>query len=336
MAILFLDSPTSREGAFKWSGFSGVAVLTGTPYGGDYYRYQANNTHFTNYTITPAASSVVFSFLSRFTAAQDGNLNNHTIEVFGDGGGTEHMTFGVSGSGQVTCRRGGGNGTLIVASDPSVIVINDWHHWEIRCVVHDTTGIVQVWIDGVQVINATNVDTKNGGTNNTIDKVEFFRTAAGEHHAADFVITNGTTPLGVTRVHPLLPDADGNYTAFTPSTGTSHFALVDEQTPNGDTDYNSATTEGDKDSYTFPSLPTGTWDILAVQTALNARRFDPGTKFLRPFIRISATDYVGTSHVLSESYGAKLDLWETNPATASAWTQAEVDAIEVGAEVRDS
>lgn len=335
MAILFFDSPTSREGAWKWDQFSGVATLTGTPYGGDYYRYQANNTHFTIKDF-PDVTSCVFSFLSRFTASQDNNGNNHTITVRGDGGATEHITFGVTAAGAVTARLGGGNGTLIAVSAGGVITINAWHHWEIRVTISDTTGIIQVWIDGAQVINGSGLDTKNGGTADAIDRIEFFRTAAGEHHVADFVISDATTPLGVTRVTPLLPTADGNYTAWTPSTGTSHFALVDEQTPNGDTDYNAATTEGDKDSYTFANLPTGDWDIIALQVSLNARRFDPGTKYIRPFLRISATDYAGASQLLAESYLAKLQIWETNPATAAAFTEAEIDALEVGAEVRDS
>ena len=46
-----------------------------------------------------------------------------------------------------------------------------------------------------------------------------------------------------------LPTSDGNYTQWTPSTGTSHFALVDESPCNGTTDYNSTNTVGNRDSY---------------------------------------------------------------------------------------
>jgi hypothetical protein len=47
----------------------------------------------------------------------------------------------------------------------------------------------------------------------------------------------------------LLPSADGNYLQWTPSTGSTHYTLVDEQVCNGTTDYNFTTTVGNRDSY---------------------------------------------------------------------------------------
>src|SRR6266404_4982316 len=57
----------------------------------------------------------------------------------------------------------------------------------------------------------------------------------------------------------LLPQSDGNYTQWTPSAGTSHFALVDEGACNGATDYNSTTVVGNRDSYgvSVASIPDG-------------------------------------------------------------------------------
>lgn len=47
----------------------------------------------------------------------------------------------------------------------------------------------------------------------------------------------------------LLPNSDGNYLQWTPSTGTTHYTLVDESTCNGTTDYNSTVTTVNRDSY---------------------------------------------------------------------------------------
>ncbi|MBX4192111.1 hypothetical protein KW798_01360, partial [Candidatus Parcubacteria bacterium] len=47
----------------------------------------------------------------------------------------------------------------------------------------------------------------------------------------------------------LLPNSDGNYLQWTPSTGVTHFTLVDESSCNGTTDYNFTTTVGNRDSY---------------------------------------------------------------------------------------
>lgn len=49
----------------------------------------------------------------------------------------------------------------------------------------------------------------------------------------------------------LLPAGDGNYKQWTPSTGSTHYTLVDEASCNGNTDYVSTTTVNNRDSYTF-------------------------------------------------------------------------------------
>jgi hypothetical protein len=57
----------------------------------------------------------------------------------------------------------------------------------------------------------------------------------------------------------LLPLSDGSNTAFTPSSGTTHYTLVDETTCNGNTDYNSTNVVGNRDSYnvSVSSIPNG-------------------------------------------------------------------------------
>src|SRR5689334_12259935 len=56
----------------------------------------------------------------------------------------------------------------------------------------------------------------------------------------------------------LLPVSDGHYAQWTPSTGTSHFANVDE-TPCNTTDFNSTTVVRNRDSYgvSVSSIPDG-------------------------------------------------------------------------------
>jgi hypothetical protein len=57
----------------------------------------------------------------------------------------------------------------------------------------------------------------------------------------------------------LLPVSDGAYKQWTPSTGTTHYTLVDDAACNGTTDYNSTTVVGNRDSYAVStsSIPNG-------------------------------------------------------------------------------
>jgi len=57
----------------------------------------------------------------------------------------------------------------------------------------------------------------------------------------------------------LLPFSDGFYSQWDPKTGTSHFAMVDETSCNGTTDFNKTTIIGERDSYgiSLSSIPNG-------------------------------------------------------------------------------
>lgn len=57
----------------------------------------------------------------------------------------------------------------------------------------------------------------------------------------------------------LLPTSDGAYTQWTPSTGSTHYTLVDESSCNGTSDYNSTNTVGNRDTYgvSIASVPNG-------------------------------------------------------------------------------
>ncbi len=57
----------------------------------------------------------------------------------------------------------------------------------------------------------------------------------------------------------LLPSGEGAYMQWAPSTGSSHYAVVDESSCNGNTDFNRETTVGQRDSYALnlTSIPNG-------------------------------------------------------------------------------
>ncbi len=60
-------------------------------------------------------------------------------------------------------------------------------------------------------------------------------------------------------VNNLFPSSDGTYTQWTPSTGSTHYTLVDESSCNGTTDYVRTATVGNRDSYgiSLSAVPDG-------------------------------------------------------------------------------
>jgi hypothetical protein len=344
MAIYFLDSANGGDVASRWLVGTPNGIQAGvSPSGRAAYEFipTANlNECVYQYPTPVTQANAGFYFSLRDQLNNDFSANSQLFRFHGPTG-TVHMAFTVDGSGAIHGRLGGGSGANQVQSANSVILLNTWHHVEVASQVADSGGRFIVWVDGVNVIDFTG-DTRNGGSDTTIGQVRWGRTSVsgGESQISDIRIGDGLTQVGVTTVGMLLPDGAGNTTGLSQQPGTgSNFDKVDEATPNGNTDYVFSATEGNFDLYTLTNLlasPTGSWEVKAVQTTLNAQASDGGAKFIRPVLRSGGSNAVGASQVLPASYTSRMEVFENNPVTAAAWTEAEVNALEVGPEVRDS
>jgi hypothetical protein len=149
------------------------------------------------------------------------------------------------------------------------------------------------------------------------------------------VDTSGTTNndyLGDVRVDLLMPTADGAHAGMTPSTGTAHYALVDEAAPNT-TDYVSSSVAGTKDTYIFQDISTNTAAIFGVAVTNYARKDAAGAGALANIVRIGGTNYLQPVAQLSASWTANENLVPLNPATNSPWTTSDVNSAEFGVEV---
>lgn len=336
MPVLFMDTPDSREGATKWNDYDPSIAAGVTPDGGDAYSYASSGSPATGKAITPTASVVVNCRMHNTTLSGDGDATNSDVLWFGtDAGATRHINFGFLTDGSVRIRRGAGTGTILATSAPGVLTASVWFDLEVRVTIADAGGRAQVWVNGALVIDFTG-DTRNGGTSTLIDMVVWSRGNSGTQRAADFVIRDDTAPIGPCRVVALRPNGAGAHTDLTPTGAATNWEAVDEQTPDGLTSYNASALEGDIDTYTLGDLPAGTWDVIALQAVWQAAKSDANAKFARPVLRIGGTDYVGASQAVPASFGALRQVFNTSPDTAAAWTEAEVDALEAGIEVRDS
>jgi hypothetical protein len=138
-----------------------------------------------------------------------------------------------------------------------------------------------------------------------------------------------TTFWGDVHIEARFPTSDATYSQWTPSTGTDHYALVDETTPNT-TDYVSSLTPGQKDTYGFQDLTATDGTVMAVQEMIYAQKSDAGARSIAGLSRVSSTDYDGETKALTSSYTYYTHVMERNPNTGIAWTISEVNASEFG------
>ena len=129
------------------------------------------------------------------------------------------------------------------------------------------------------------------------------------------------------------PNADGNYTDWTPNSGTIHYNRVYEADPHdGDTSYIYQTsTLEERDSFRFPyagedAIPSGATDI-SIKVYLVAKKVGIFSAKIKPFLRFSSTNNDGTEITVSSTSYSEFSETITKPGGGS-WTAAEINSAD--------
>lgn len=343
MALLFIDGfdhyATADIGK-KWSATSvGSINATGGRRGGGSFRSSSNNGAYVAKTLAASASFVV-GMAFKYTALPTFGGNVKIIQIWD--GGTSQCDLRVRGDGTLEVTR---FGTALTGGASVVsLSINTDYYIEFKVTIANSiaAGSCKVRVNGVDVITvAAGQDTQNSanatanqvriGTvdaTNSLGNVDF-----DDVYIADLSGSVNNDFLGDVRIDTLYPTSDGNYTAFTPSTGSSHFALVDEATPNT-SDYNDGAAVGDRDSYGMGNLSAlASQTVYGVQVNAAIMKDDAGSKSAATFVRSSSTNGDGAGVPLGTSQVYISQVFETDPNGSIAWTESSVNAMEAGVKV---
>jgi hypothetical protein len=223
------------------------------------------------------------------------------------------------------------DGNTSYSSTP--LVSAAWNYLECSVYFHETAGTVVVRQNGVEVINATGLDTLY--SNNTSCQVILIKgdwnAQSAYGYIDDLYITTGEF-LGPIKIYSFLPTSNGTHTDFTPLSG-SNYENVDEAAPDDDTSYNTADAVGEKDTYNFTvSGVTGNIKGVGVRTFQSK----VGTLGIttKAITRVNSTDYQGSkTNSPAEGYGVYHDYFSVNPDTSNPWTVSDVTSAEFGVEV---
>ena len=224
----------------------------------------------------------------------------------------------------------------------NVLRVNQWNYLEVKITHSATVGVIEVRVNGQEVLNETGLNTSASGSV-TCSKIRLIG-AEGQglndedgQYLIDDLYVDDASFQGPIKIESLLPTAEGATINFTPSTGTDNSANVDENPRNDDTDYNSsADTASNKDLFTTANLSNITGGIIGVQVT-NDCRIDAAGDIGMQSIVAEGTPTQGTGSVVEvtdqANWAAVQHIFETNPDTASAWVVSEVNGMEIGYEV---
>jgi hypothetical protein len=256
-----------------------------------------------------------------------------------DNGATSHFSLYINNDQTMVARLGTSTSGTILGSRVLGVLSEGWNYIEAQATISDTVGVLKVRVNGspTNVINFSG-DNRNAGTSTNIDRI-LIGAFSGSVIIDDLYILNslGSTNndfLGEVRVATLMPNAVGDSTGspMSPSTGgADNYTMVDEQ-PYSTTDYVIGDVVGESDLYNIESLPVTPTTIFGVQTNVIAAKDDAGARSVIPLMKTNGTVYDGATSVLSTSYDSYLTMYETNPNTAAAWTESNINDLQIGAE----
>jgi hypothetical protein len=336
MTLLWMDGFDAADVTSKWPNSNIANTTSGTRFGyGKCVQLGSTGASPSLRKSFTASTKVIFGQ----AYMTDGSGNQFSwFTLYGDAGSTPHITIIQRNLGVVNIERGPtGSQTVLASSAAGAWSNNVWHYVEVSATISDTTGTVVVKVDGATVVTYTG-DTKNGGTANSVDMIEWQAYNGGGIHVwvDDLYIANdqGTINndfLGDSRVYTLSPTGAGANTGWTPSTAPNWDCV--NELPASSTDYVFAGSAGLRDTYACADLPGSPAAVFGVNAVAIAKKTDAANRTVKTVIRRGSTDYVDTTGLaLSTADNVAVGLRETDPSTSAAWTVANVNAMEIGVE----
>lgn len=314
---------------------SGGAISAAQARTGTYSLYLGATSYYVRSALPAAIAEVYFRFGFRSDLHGGGRL----FYLYDSGAAVQFYLGLLRETQMLEARRGTYSGTLLGRGGE--IHQNRWHCIEVRLKVDNAAGVVQVKVDGTQVINfagntqATanaNVQSFQFGVWNAtihgtfIDDIAFNDVAGGVND----------TWIGRGGIQGIFPEGVGNSTdlGLFPNGGEANWEDVDEKPPDDDISYVFDDAIDEHDSYETEDLPaTGT--IAAVQWLARAKADLVGNPEIARVLRIGGADYQGADIGIDASYDYYPEILDKDPdAGPGAWTVAAINGMEVGVKVR--
>lgn len=337
-------TPAARNGTYSlkctvgapntsvaWTQWLGKKVITHASKTELWYAFGLRAVH----TVEPSAGGSALVFVAYDTA---GNAN---VLVTLDSG-TLRAYYATAGGGAPTFAQ-----CTLIGTASAGMSMDAWHLIEIRIVVATgSTGNFELYLDGASVISTSSQRTAQ--TNANLGQVALMCGAlqsivsigAAAYHAFDDLRVNDTTGSlnngrpGDEAIRLLVPNAAGDSAQFTRGGADSgnNYGQVDDIPPNGTTDYVYSSTVGHLDLYNIPTLAVSA--IGAVQVIVQAFNSDGGGGALYLPTKTPAGQSDGTLQAITGSPTYYTRTLETDPFDSSTWTQAKLDALQIGVKVQ--
>lgn len=245
--------------------------------------------------------------------------------------GTAQCDLRIDATGKLFFTR---NGTTIGSVSTLGLLANTWYWLVVKLTINNTTGVAEVKVDNTSYLTGSGLNNRNTA-NNSFSQVRLDTSAGRGQRHDNFAFWDTTAgdltgyPTNELVVDTRLVTGAGADADWTPSAG-SNFQNVDEANSNDDTDYNSSTTVGQKDTFAVANVGPAAGTIVNVAVNTIDRRDDPTVHTVSHRVKSSSATQDGTAFTPTSSYLNHQTIFPTDPNTSAAWTVAGRNAANFG------
>lgn len=227
-------------------------------------------------------------------------------------------------------------GGITTTSGSNACSLSVWNLLEIHLKIHDTLGVFEAKLNGIDDAYYTgNTKAYAAGTVACF----YVRTpgAAGATTYVDdmaFNDANGTDDnswCGDGHIIKISPDGEGDTLQWTPSTGTTHYTLVDEIPPSGGTDYVTTNIPGYRDMYHMSAYSSTGKSIRRIWSEVRAKDNQAVGAAINLGIKTSSGSVIlsSASAILTSNYDSiKGEEFLVNPEDGQPWEGTDIDNIQ--------
>lgn len=283
-----------------------------------------------------AVSEIVFGFGFR-----NSPVGQNYIIIFKSPNGVNNMKLVYTSAKKFAFWRG--DDTLL-ATGSIVTSDNTWYWVWGYMKIHDTTGIVRLKVNGTtDIATTTGLDTRSdsGASGDTIDRwnlgidTNFMYDDCYVQDATGTTNNGDDIDIGEVTIPYIVPDSAGDTTGMTRGGADSgaNWSQMEEVPPNDATDYVEHATSGTLDLYNLTTISNmGTVKGVAVRNRV--QKDSANSKQYRSLLKSGGTVSNGPDIALGTSWQSFVRNLRKNPVTAADFTSGEIDALQIGQEVR--
>lgn len=324
-------------GSPKWDS-SYLNIINSDDRGGRCIRLSTGSTNWYQqgmYKTYPAATEIMCSAYMRMSTVVTGATLWNWYIGGGSGFAIGRLYISSNQYGDSKARFTEHTNTNVRAVGSYVWVPNVWVHVETYLKIAAVGGRFVMKIKPVGGSYTTDIDftgdTSYGGATPTSQALNWMGDrgdAANGSDLDDVVIrTAESNFLGVTRVRTLRPSAAGLYSQLTSVPAVTNCKVESDVPDDGDTTYVTGGA-GSKDLYEFGNLKPLDIPLLA-QMVMVGRKDDGAARSIAALIK-TGSEVQGSTQAVAAAYAAYVERYATDPADASAWTKAKIDAAQIG------